>query len=178
MNPSQISEFLNSIEMLQPREKTLQRGDFLITPGEVERFLYYIEQGAIHAFYVSDSEEHTIRLGYSGSLITSIPSFYDGSPSQFYMQAIRKTVVRTYDRQAFFKAMGAHPALKEIYQKSLEALAGQQMEREIDLLTASPFERLTRVMKRSPRVFQEIPLKYIASYLRMTPETLSRIMNS
>ena len=52
------------------------------------------------------------------------------------------------------------------------------MERELDLLTSSPHERIQRVLKRSPQVFQEIPAKYIASYLRMTPETLSRILNS
>ncbi len=51
-------------------------------------------------------------------------------------------------------------------------------EREIDLLTQSPQERIERIRKRSPQVFQEIPHKYIASYLRMSPETLSRLLNS
>jgi CRP/FNR family transcriptional regulator, anaerobic regulatory protein len=60
----------------------------------------------------------------------------------------------------------------------MESLIVQQIEREVDLLTASPTERLARVLKRSPNLFQEVPLKYIASYLRMTPETLSRIRNS
>jgi CRP/FNR family transcriptional regulator, anaerobic regulatory protein len=60
----------------------------------------------------------------------------------------------------------------------LETLLTQQIEREVDLLTASPTERLSRVLKRSPNLFQEVPLKYIANYLRMTPETLSRIRNS
>jgi len=60
----------------------------------------------------------------------------------------------------------------------LETLVVQQMERELDLLTPSPLGRLARVQQRSPHLFQEIPLKYIASYLRMTPETLSRIRNS
>ena len=64
------------------------------------------------------------------------------------------------------------------YIELLEAMVLQQMDREIDLLTVSPVERLNRVLLRSPHLFQEIPLKYIASYLRMTPETLSRIRNS
>jgi len=54
----------------------------------------------------------------------------------------------------------------------------QQMERERDLLTSSPMERYLRVKDRSPQLFQEIPNKYIASYLRMTPETLSRLKKS
>ena len=52
------------------------------------------------------------------------------------------------------------------------------MERERDILTSSPLERYNRVLKRSPLLFQEIPNKYIADYLRMTPETLSRIKKS
>ena len=60
----------------------------------------------------------------------------------------------------------------------LESLVTQQIDRGIDLLIPSPTERLKRVLQRSPNLFQEIPLKYIASYLRMTPETLSRIRNS
>jgi hypothetical protein len=50
-----------------------------------------------------------------------------------------------------------------------------QLEREVDLLTNDPAERYRRVLNRSPRLFQEVPAKYIANYLRMTPETMSRI---
>ena len=57
----------------------------------------------------------------------------------------------------------------------LGELIYQQMERERDILTSSPLERYKRVLSRSPQLFQEIPNKHIASYLRMTPETLSRL---
>ena len=64
------------------------------------------------------------------------------------------------------------------YIQLLELQITQQIDREIDILIPSPTERLNRVLKRSPNVFQHVPLKYIASYLRMKPETLSRIRNS
>ena len=57
----------------------------------------------------------------------------------------------------------------------LENLVVQQIEREKDLLTQSPRERYERVLKRSPQLFQEVANKYIATYLRMSPETLSRL---
>ena len=62
-----------------------------------------------------------------------------------------------------------------LWKQILELLVYQQMEREIDLLTYSPQKRYERVLQRSPQLFQEIPSKYIASYLRMSPETLSRL---
>lgn len=172
------ADLLFSLEDIRRKTLTLQRNDMLLRAGEVEKHLYFIVSGAIHAFYVSESEEHTIRFGYKGSLITSIPSFYDQRPSEIYLQAIRKTEIVAFDREDFVRVMNGDPTLRSFYIASLEQLAGQQMEREFDLLTSSPSERLRRVMERSPSLFQEIPAKYIASYLRMSPETLSRIMNS
>jgi hypothetical protein len=67
--------------------------------------------------------------------------------------------------------------MRKHYIQLLELFSVQQMEREIDLLTTSPAERIARVRERSPQLFQEVPLKYIASYLRMTPETLSRMIS-
>jgi len=66
----------------------------------------------------------------------------------------------------------------QIWLEVLNQLIYQQIEREQDLLITSPIERYKRVLQRSPLLFQEIPNKYIASYLRMTPETLSRIKKS
>jgi len=65
-----------------------------------------------------------------------------------------------------------------LWQKMLENLAVEQVEREIDLLADSPQKRYQRVMNRSPQLFQEIPKKHIANYLRMSPETLSRLKKS
>ncbi|MCE2734433.1 MAG: hypothetical protein LW821_13820 [Flammeovirgaceae bacterium] len=55
-----------------------------------------------------------------------------------------------------------------------KALLGK-IERETELLTFTPEQRVNRLLQRSPHLFQIIPRKYIASYLRMTPETLSRL---
>lgn len=67
---------------------------------------------------------------------------------------------------------------RRIWTNILEDLVIQQMEREIDILTQSPKERYDRVLKRSPQLFQEIPNKHIANYLRMSAETLSRLKKS
>jgi len=93
------------------------------------------------------------------------------------MQAIKKTTVRVIAKRQ------VEEFLQNEYNRGawigiLESLVLQQMEREIDLLTTSPRERYERVLKRSPRLFQEIPNRHIANYLRMSPETLSRLKKS
>ncbi len=159
-------------------QKTYAKGQYLLRAGEIEKNLYFIASGAVRIFLPSAHEEHTIRLGYEGSIINSLASFLSGQPSEFYVDAIRKTTVNVITKEQIATISQADPDSLKAYNKLLETVIVQQMEREVDLLTVSPTERLQRVLKRSPNLFQQVPLKYIASYLRMSPETLSRIRNS
>jgi CRP-like cAMP-binding protein len=159
-------------------QRILEKGEFLIKEGDVERDLYLVESGALRVFYLTEFEELIIRFGYRGSLITSLSSFIKGTPSEFYIDAIRKTKVKVISKDNLANLVNENAESLRQYVVLLENLITQQIDREIDLLITSPTERLKRVLQRSPNLFQEIPLKYIASYLRMTPETLSRIRNS
>lgn len=175
--PSFIEKLLAALDKIAyPR--TLAKGEFLIREGEVEKNLYYIESGAVRVIHLTELEEQTIRLGYEGSFINSLSSFIKQTPSEFFIEALRKTELKVVPKENLLQLVRQSPENQEAYNLLLEQLITQQIEREIDLLTESPTERLKRVLDRSPNVFQHIPLKYIASYLRMTPETLSRIRNS
>jgi CRP-like cAMP-binding protein len=169
-----IAESMNAIA----QEKTIEKGELILREGEVERNLYFIQGGAVRVFVLTEFEELTIRFGYKGSFINSLSSFITGKPSEFYIEAMRKSRLKIIDKQQLLKLVNESKESLQEYVVLLENLVTQQIEREIDLLTVSPSERLKRVLQRSPNLFQEIPLKYIASYLRMTPETLSRIRNS
>lgn len=81
-------------------------------------------------------------------------------------------------RKVFFDWLETHPAAQKQYSRFPEGLLVGEINRELNLLINSPKERLERLLARSSQVFQEIPAKYIASYLRMAPETLSRLMKS
>jgi CRP-like cAMP-binding protein len=172
-----IERLLSSLSE-EAEEKAIDKGQFLIREGQVERHLYFVESGALRVFLLTEFEEQTIRFGYKGSFINSLASFIKGSPSEFYIEALRKTSVKIISKEKLLKIAYENAESQSAYISLLESLITQQIEREIDLLTSSPSQRLQRVLARSPNLFQEIPLKYIASYLRMTPETLSRIRSS
>lgn len=156
-------------------ERVVPRNAFIVTEGRVDQNIYFIKSGAVRVFLQTEFEEMTIRFGYRNNIITSLSSFINNAPSEFYIQAIRATTLGVITKEQFMQFVNAEPARLQWYVKLIEQLVTQQMEREIDLLTASPSARLQRVLERSPQLFQEIPSKYIASYLRMTPETLSRM---
>lgn len=155
---------------------TIGRNEFLKVKGSIDTNIYYVESGSLRVFILDEYEEQTIRFGYKENLIVSLDSFLTGKPSDFFIQAIKKTTVKVVTKQqidTFFKA-----SENNLWTNILEGLILQQMEREIDLLTNSPKERYQRVLKRSPKLFQEIPNRYIANYLRMSAETLSRLKKS
>jgi CRP-like cAMP-binding protein len=91
---------------------------------------------------------------------------------------LKKTVVKIVSKPDYLSFLRSDLENLQLWDTLLQGLILQQLEREIDILTSSPVERYKRVLKRSPQLFQEIPHKHIASYLRMTPETLSRIKKS
>lgn len=153
----------------------LKRHEYLIKEGTIERHIYLVKEGALRVTFLTEHEEQTIRFGYQGSIINSLSSFFKSTPSEFYIQAIRQTKVVAIPKLSFDNFVNLSMDNLQIYTKILEDLVTQQIEREIDILTTSPLERLKRVEARSPQLFQEVPAKYIAAYLRMTAETLSRI---
>lgn len=155
----------------------LRRNEYLKRRATVDTNLYYIESGSVRIWVMDQDEERTIRFGYQGNMITALDSYLTGEASELQLQALKKTTVKVIPKiriDEYIKT-AEHQVF---WTKILEALVLQQLEREIDILTASPKERYERVLKRSPEVFQQIPNRYIANYLRMSPETLSRLKKS
>ena len=172
-----LQQLINLFEE-KNNKKVLEKGNFLIQEGQIETNIYYIKKGAVRVFHLTDAEEQTIRFGYDGSIINSLSSFIQESPSEFYIDAVRKSTVLVLSKNDLTELVNVTVENTKAYNTFLEVVITQQIERELDLLTISPSQRLERVLKRSPNLFQQVPLKYIASYLRMTPETLSRVRKS
>lgn len=168
---------MKEIIELSDQTITLERNEFLKIKGSIDTNVYYVESGSLRIFVLDDFEEQIIRFGYKGNLIVAIDSFLTRKPSDLFIQAIKKTIVKVITKPQI-ELFLENDNNRNLWIKILENLMVQQMEREIDILTNSPKERYERVLKRSPQLFQEIPHKYIANYLRMSAETLSRLKKS
>lgn len=168
---------MKEIVELSDKTITIDRNEFLKVKGSIDTNVYYVESGSLRIFVLDDYEEQTIRFGYKQNLIVSLDSFLTGRPSDLFIQAIKKTVIKVITKQQIGKFLETE-SNRNLWTKILENLVLQQMEREIDILTNSPKERYERVLRRSPQLFQEIPNRHIANYLRMSAETLSRLKKS
>jgi CRP-like cAMP-binding protein len=166
-------------EIIDLSEKTitLGRNEFLKVKGSIDTNVYYIESGTLRIFVLDEYEEQIIRFGYKENLIVSLDSFLTGKPSELFIQAIKKSVIKVITGHQIGRFLETETNRK-LWTTILENLVIQQMEREVDILTSSPKKRYERVLQRSPQLFQEIPNRHIANYLRMSAETLSRLKKS
>jgi CRP-like cAMP-binding protein len=163
---------------LWKKSLSLKRNDFLKVKGSTDTNLYFINEGTLRIFIEDEFEEHTIRLGYPGHFIAWLDSFISETPSDVYIQALKKCELQVVTKSDYMRFVQSDSDVRAIWQPLMEQFIYQQIEREKDILTRSPKERHERVLARSPQLFQEIPLKHIASYLNMAPETLSRLKKS
>lgn len=174
--PSLLQQF--PIPQFFSRQLILARNEFLTKPGQKDDRIFFIEKGSLRVFIQDGEEERIIRFGYRDNILVALDAFLSDQPTDFYIQAIKKSVVHIASKEQFMALIRTGNGYLREWNRILEDLVLQQMNREKDLLIQSPKARYERVLLRSPQLFQEIPHKYIANYLRMTPETLSRLKKS
>lgn len=177
MKPSELIAWMEQNQLVE-RTVEVERNGFLKTAGSVDTQIYWVEEGSLRVYILDENEERTIRFGYQNNILVSLDSFLTEKPSEFIIQALKKTRVKVIPKKGFMEFIYRDENNLKLWAKILEDLVIQQIEREKDLLIASPKERYERVFRRSPVLFQEVPNRHIANYLRMTPETLSRLKKS
>ncbi|WP_210489581.1 Crp/Fnr family transcriptional regulator [Rufibacter aurantiacus] len=170
--PDDVDAFLP----LWKKRYTVNRGDFLIREGQVEQHLYFVESGALRLYLPTPEEDICVGFAYPNTLITSFPSLVTQTPSLYCIQALRRSELLAISKTDFDQIQEKRPVFMKFWRMELEKALVGKIEREVDLQLPDPVQRLERLLRRSPHIFQLVPKKYIASYLRMTPETLSRIM--
>jgi CRP-like cAMP-binding protein len=156
----------------------LSRNDFLIQKGQVETKLYFVWSGTMRIYFPNEEDEICVGFAYTDNMICSYPSFIKNAPSDYFIQALSKCELFAITKEDFYSLFDRFPMIERTWRRMEEEALVGKIEREVELLTFTPEERYNRLLKRSPHIFQLIPKKYIASYLRMTPETMSRIRPS
>ncbi len=166
---------LSHIEAKWSFEKHVAKNDFLSKEGEIGQYLFYVIEGVMRIFYLHDGEEICIGFSYNDTVICSYPSFISNQPSEYYIQALTDLKLLGINRDDFYAFLDSSRNMEKCWRMFTEEALLGKIKRETEMLTFTPEERYERLWKRSPHLFQLVPQKYIASYLGMKPETLSRV---
>ena len=151
--------------------------DKLITrAGEVEHSLYYLSEGIVRFFYYNPTtdKETTVDILFAEQFFMSYASFVKREPSLFSIQALKEVTAYKIGREHLEHLIEKQKYL-QIKADILEHLLIEKMQREAQFLLQSPEEIYRNLLEKDPKLIQNIPLKYIASYIGITPQALSRI---
>ena len=154
------------------------KGEMILTEGEVCREIIYIDRGLAREFYTKNNKEVTEYLAVEGSIMMSIESLFKEQPSHIQIEALEPSVIYALPKKRLEEVALHNVNIQILYRKILEeSLILSQVH--ADLVRFETAEnRYRRMCKLSPQLALRAPLVYIASYLQMTPETLSRVRST
>jgi CRP-like cAMP-binding protein len=149
----------------------------LLREGEVARHMYFVKKGCLRLWFNKDGKDIAVQFFVEGQAVSSLESFLGQTRSMFSIETIEPTSVAMIRRDAWDQLFQLDPTLKD----GLLGLMIQRMENYARLFLSrikdSPRERYEALVRERPDIIQRVPQHYIASYLGITPVSLSRIRN-
>ena len=155
-----------------------QKGEIILKEGEVCTNIYWVVKGLVRQFYYKNGKELTEYMATENTICMCIESLFKEEPTRLQIQALEPTLVFAMPKPRLEKEAVRNVNIQMLYRKILEeSLILSQVHADM-LRFESAQERYAKLVKRSPQFVLRAPLVYIASYLQMTPETLSRVRTS
>lgn len=162
--------------VLIPRK--VPKGDFVLKEGDVSDCIVYIDRGLLREFYHKNGKEVTEHLAVEGAIMMSIESLFREEPSKLQIEALEASIVYLLPKKRLEEVALHNVNIQILYRKILEeSLILSQVHADL-VRFESAENRYRRMCKLNPQVVLRAPLVFIASYLQMTPETLSRVRSS
>lgn len=161
-------------QFLSPRK--LRKRQFFLREGDVSKHLAFVNDGCLREYTVDQKgEEHIIQFAIKDWWISDLHSFLSGATSTHNIDAVQDSEVLMLEREARDKMLEAVPKMERFFRLLLEANHVATHKRINATLSASAEERYLAFIKTYPALVEQVPQSQIASYLGITPQSLSRI---
>lgn len=172
MKPKEWEKFRQFFKQLEVPAKTI-----LLEEGQVSKTMFFVEKGCLRTWINNDGKQITTQFFFEGDSVSSIESFRTNQPSLYSIETIEPCILQTISQRDFQKALDTSPDLKKKLEERLFNRLFQSQQILYSFLKNSPQKRYEELIKRHPQIVQRVPQHYIASYLGITPVSLSRIRN-
>lgn len=167
----------NELQLIDDHFESIQlaKKDFLLTDGKICNFIAFISEGAIRHFHVKNGVEKTCDISFVNSWVTDFQSFMYGTPCIMNLQALEDTTVFVVKKEklaALYEKCGKYETFGRLM---AEQVAQRATAIAMSLSSDKPEERYLKLIQDHPDIFQRVQQKYIANFLGISPESLSRI---
>ncbi len=154
---------------------SLSKHEFLLTEGQVCRHLYFLESGALRGYYDLDGKEITHWFGFENDFITSFHSFITQQPAVENIQLLEGSILWKISKEELTKLFNQYHEIERLVRIVYEKYYIRLEERFVNAQFKSAKERYEQLLSQAPHILERISLGFIASYLGISQETLSRI---
>lgn len=165
---SQITAIFKTTRKYPPQTNVLWQ-------GETATELFMIKSGCLRAWFNKDGKDITLQFFFEDDMATVLESFLHNVPSNIFLETVEETEVGVVDREVFLTLIKENDIIKDwFYEEAIRKLL-THTDRLLSLLQYKPYERYQQLLAGDTRIIRRIPQQYIASYLGITPVSLSRI---
>lgn len=188
-----MEHFKNLLEQLAPIEtealsaivnasthKRFEKGDFFASPSSVCQHIGFLESGIFRVYHLSTKKEVTnyFNTANRNPFVSSFKSFLTNEPDNIYVEAITDASVHMISRDKLEELYKTYPSMERIGRLLAEKNYLLSLERIESLQYHTATQRYETFLKQYPMLINQVPHHFIASYLGVTPESLSRIRKS
>jgi len=158
------------------RKRVVRKRGFLLSQGEVCNFEAYIVKGCLKKYYIDEKgDEVILQFAIEDWWISDIGSFAEQTPSNLFIEALEDTELLIIDYTNKEKIFQEIPGLERVFRLMIQRAYAVLESRFYSSIAKSAEERYVEFVKKYPAIVQRVPQTQIASFLGITPESLSRI---
>nr|WP_299385651.1 Crp/Fnr family transcriptional regulator [Allomuricauda sp.] len=157
------------------KQRDFGKKQLVLAANSVESHLSFISEGAVRLYIPKEDDELTFGFVFAGSFVSAYDSFLTQKPSPYAIATLTKSVLWQISHSDLEKVYNTTEIGNFIGRKASEELFLKKSKRELSLLNETAEERYLKLFEERPELIREIPLKYLASYIGVTPQALSRI---
>jgi CRP-like cAMP-binding protein len=171
VSEEELSRILPCYKPLQ-----LKKNEILISEGDPSKRMFFVVKGCLRVFFIKeDGSEVTRRIVFENAFSTTLVGFITREPSMEYTQALMPTTLLYITRDDFYMLLETIPVWEKFYRLYLEYAYVNNTNRLMSFITQDAAERYRQLLKDNPEIVQRLPNRIVASYLNISPETLSRL---
>jgi CRP-like cAMP-binding protein len=159
------------------KETKVKSKTVLLKEGEIARKVFIVKKGCLRMWLNHEGKEITFQFFFENEMVASIESLRANKPSMLYIETLEPSTLFVLTKSNFKRLFYEAPELKDFMMEMSFRRFAHYSKLYLSFLKNNPVERYKELLRNEPRIVQRIPQHYIASYLGITPVSLSRIRN-